>query len=96
MPLVDTMEAISLLRKDMWDELLQDLGTLTLWTGSPLVVVAGIPLEVWGFAVVDIEMAGEVFCSIVVVTAGDFLRTNDCTLEVGVTFCWSGSGSHAC
>ena len=90
--LVDTGAAVSLLRKDIWDKLLRDSSSLTPWTGSPLVGVAGNPLEVWGSAVVDIAMAGEVFRSTIVVTSamtteailgGDFLRANDCTLEVG-------------
>ena len=53
--------------------------------------MAGNPLEVWGSAAMDIEIAGERFHSTMVVTSdltaeavlgGDFLRENDCTLEV--------------
>ena len=35
--LVDTGAAVSLLRKDVWDKLLLDPSSLTLWDGSPLV-----------------------------------------------------------
>ena len=72
--------------------LLLDPSSLEPWQGNPLVGVAGHPLEVWGCAKVEIEIAGEKFRPTMVVTSaltteailgGDFLRENYCTLEMG-------------
>ena len=57
-----------------------------------MVGVAGNPLEVWGTAFVDVEIAREHFHTQVVVASaltteailgGDFLRDNQCALEIG-------------
>ena len=89
---LDTGAAVTLLRKDKWDSLLSASTSLKPWTGRPLVGVAGNPLEVWGTAFVDIEIAGEHFHTQIVVASaltaeailgGDFLRDNQCALEIG-------------
>ena len=56
--IIDTGAAVILLRKDMWDKLPQGGKLLTPWDGTPLVGVAGNPLEVWGSVIVEVEIAG--------------------------------------
>ena len=90
--LLDTGAAVTLLHKDKWDGLPSASTPLKSWTGRPLVGVAGNPLEVWGTAFVDVEIAGEHFHTQVVVASAltteailgeDFLRDNQCALEIG-------------
>ena len=59
--LLDTGAAITLIHKDKGDSLPVAMTPLQPWSGSPLVGVAGTPLEVCGTAFVDIEIAGEHF-----------------------------------
>jgi hypothetical protein len=89
---LDTGAAVTLLHKDKWESLPPSRMPLKSWTGKPLVGVAGTPLEVWGTAFVDVEIAGEHFSTQVVVASaltteailgGDFLRNKQCTLEIG-------------
>ena len=60
--------------------------------GSPLVGVAGNPLEVWSSVIVEVEIAGETFHTRMVVASAltaeailgvDFLESHNCTLEIG-------------
>ena len=90
--IIDTGAAVTLLRKDMWDKLPQGGKLLTPWDGSPLVGVAGNPLEVWGSVIVEVEIAGETFRTRMVVASAltaeailgvDFLESHNCTLEIG-------------
>ena len=57
-----------------------------------MVGVAGNPLEVWGSVTVEVEIAGETFCTRMVVASAltaeailgvDFLEYHNCTLEIG-------------
>ena len=90
--LLDTGAAVTLIHHDKWESLPPSKTPLKPWTGKPLVGVAGRPLEVWGATFVDIDIAGEHFSTQVVVASaltteailgGDFLRDNQCTLEIG-------------
>ena len=54
----------------MRDKLTQGGKLLTPWDGSPLVGVAGNPLEVWGSVIVEVEIAGETFRTRMVVASG--------------------------
>ena len=47
-PIINTGAEVTPLRKDVWDKLPQVGKLLVPWEGSPLVGVAGNPLEVWG------------------------------------------------
>ena len=76
----------------MWDKLPQGGKLLTPWDGTPLVGVAGNPLEVWGSVTVEVEIAGETFCTRMLVASAltaeailgvDFLEYHNCTLEIG-------------
>ena len=90
--LVDTGAGVTLLCKDKWDALTPTRAPLKPWTGNPLVGVTGDPLDVWGMTTVEIEIAGEQFHTPMVIASGltaeailggDFLRDNQCSLEIG-------------
>lgn len=88
--MLDTGAAVTLLRKDLWDEL-GGLGTvLAPWTGSELVGVEGSPIRVHGEAQVKVSSGGEPLCVNLVVADSlkarailglDFLETNQCTIS---------------
>ena len=59
--IIDTGAVVTVLHKDVWDKLPQVGKLLVPWDGSPLVGVAGDPLEVCVSVIVEVEIAGETF-----------------------------------
>ena len=87
--IIDTGAAVTLLRKDVWDKLPQVGKLLVPWDGSPLVGVAGNPLEVWGSVIVEVAIAGETFHTRMVVASA---LTAEAILGVGPTTAHSRLG----
>ena len=56
--MLDTGAAVSLLRKDVWDNVGSE-HRLSPWTGPRLVGVEGTPLEVHGVATLEISLVGK-------------------------------------
>ena len=91
--MLDTGAAVSLLRKDVWDNTGGCSGhQLSPWTGPKLVGGEGTPLEVHGVATMEIALAGKYFQVDFVVVALlrtqsilglDFMEGNQCVVNAG-------------
>ena len=91
--MLDTGAAISLLRKDVWNDTGGDGGhQLSPWAGPKLVGVEVTPLEVHGVATMEIALAGKYFqVDFVVVVllrtqsilGLDFMEGNQCVVNAG-------------
>ena len=89
--MLDTGAAVSLIRKDVWDNVGSE-HLLSPWTGPRLVGVEGTPLEVHGVATLEISLAGKAFLVDFVVVAVlrtqsilglDFMENNQCVVNAG-------------
>lgn len=83
--------AVSLLRKDVWDNVGSE-HQLSAWTGPRLVGIEGTPLEVHGVATLEILLAGKAFLVDFVVVAVlrtqsilglGFMENNQCVVSAG-------------
>lgn len=90
--LVDTGAATSVLNKGLWDKSKGSRSGLKGTAGRKLVGVQGEPLELYGSACVEIQLANEEFPIEVMVAetptadlilGRDFLRNQGCTIEMG-------------
>ena len=89
--ILDTGAAVSLLRKDVWDNVGSE-HQLSPWTGPRLVGVEGTPLEVHGVATLEISLVGKPFLVDFVVVAVlrtqsilglYFMEINQCVVNAG-------------
>ena len=89
--MLDTGAAVSLLRKDVWDNVGSE-HQLSPWTGPRLVGVEGTTLEVHGVATLEISLVGKPFLVDFVVVAVlrtqsilglDFMEINQCVVNAG-------------
>ena len=93
--LVDTGAAVTLLRKDTWDDLHNESTTgLQPWTGNPLVSVDGTSLRVHGQSRINLSLGGHQYPTDVMVvsplTTGailglDFLKKHGVTIDLGIS-----------
>ena len=91
--LVDTGAAVTLMRKDTWDQVNDGLATeLEPWSERQLVSVDGTPLQVHGQACVDIVLDGTNYQSGIVVVSPlttnailglDFMRAHEVSIDLG-------------
>lgn len=90
--LIDTGAATSVLNRDLWDKAKQDGSELGDAEGRKLVGVQGEPLQLYGSACVQVQLAAEKFPVEVMVAetptvdmniGRDFLRNQECTIEMG-------------
>ncbi len=90
--MLDTGAAVTLVRKDLWDEISASGTSLTPWTGRQLVGVEGSPIRVHGEAEISVSFGGQpVSVNLVVadslkaraILGLDFLEANHCTIDTG-------------
>jgi hypothetical protein len=101
--LVDTGAAVTLMRKDMWDEINSTEGEdLKPWADRRLVSVDGTPLQVYGCSSVNLTLGGRLCLADVVVVSPltttailglDFLRKYKVTVDMGSSMFNLGSHS---
>ena len=90
--LVDTGAAVTLVRKDVWDQINKGRGVkLKPWEERQLVSVDGSPLHVYGSVPVDLSLAGALYQADIVVVSPlnteailglDFLRKHKVTVDM--------------
>ena len=90
--LIDTGAATSVLSKDLWDKAKGSGSELGDAAGRKLVSVQGKPLQLYGSACVQLQLAAEKFPvevmvaeipTIDMIIGRDFLRNQECTIEMG-------------
>ena len=90
--LVDTGAAVTLLREDIWRQLMAQPSDLKPWPGAALVSAGGAPLTVHGCVCVDLVLGGKKFETEMVVVSPltseailgiDFLQRQQATIDLG-------------
>lgn len=92
--LVDTGSAVTLVRKDIWDQLQSSAEPQPLqrWSEYSLVGANGTPLDVYGHTMADISIEGQAYQADIVVVSPltteailglDFMRKNEVSLDLG-------------
>ena len=92
--LVDTGSAVTLIRKDVWDQMQSSAKTQPLqrWSEYSLVGADGTQLDVCGHTIADISIEGHTYQADVVVVSPltteailglDFMRKNEVSLDLG-------------
>ena len=90
--LVDTGAAVTLMRKDTWDQVNDGVAELEPWKERQLVGVDGTPLQVYGQACVEIVLDGTNYPSAIVVVGPlttnailglDFMRAHKVSIDLG-------------